>query len=142
MEQGSYSLSRTRRELEEEDILVLECPMRANRCLALQEGRIVGVDTGRFSTEAELRTALIHEDGHFVSGAFYKPFSPYQDKAQAEYRADKAAILKYIPYPELAARLRRGDTPAELADYFCVTEDFLHKAYEFYCGMGYSFSGD
>ena len=71
------------------------------RCLSLQNGRIVGINTAQFDSSAELRTALIHEDGHFASGAFYLPYSPYQLKAQAEYRADKAAVLKHIPYPNL-----------------------------------------
>ena len=105
-------------------------------------GRIVGINTARFDSSAEVRTALIHEDGHFASGAFYLPYSPYQLKAQAEYRADKAAVLKHIPYPELAARLRRGDTLADAAEYFCVTEDFLCKAYALYRDMGYSFGAE
>ena len=86
---------------ETEGITVAECPLRSMRCLSLQNGRIVGINTARFDSSAEVRTALIHEDGHFASGAFYLPYSPYQLKAQAEYRADKAAVLKHIPYPDL-----------------------------------------
>ena len=136
----SYDLESTVAELEREDICVLDCPLRANRCLALADGRLVGVDTRRFDTQAELRTALIHEDGHFASGAFYTAYSPYQLKAQAEHRADKAAVLKYLPDRELAARLRAGDTPAEAAEYFCVTEAFLRKACEMYRAMGKTFA--
>lgn len=135
-----YTLEQTERELDEQDILVLPAPLRTHRCLALQNGRIVGVDPARFGTAAELRTALIHEQAHFDSGTFYLPYSPYQLKCQAEYRADKAAILKNIPYAELAARLRRGDTLPELAEYFCVTEAFVQKAYAFYRESGCDFS--
>lgn len=134
-----YSLDETRRELEAQDITVLEQPLRTHSCLALQNGRIVGVDTARFATDTELRTALIHEDGHFASGAFYTASSPYQLRAQAEYRADKAAILKNIPFEELAARLRRGDTLPEAAEFFCVTEAFLRKACALYRDLGYRF---
>lgn len=137
----SYDLDSTVAELEREDICVLDCPLQANRCLALANGRLVGVDSRRFDTQAELRTALIHEDGHFASGAFYTAYSPYQLKAQAERRADKAAVLKYLPYEELAARLRAGDTPAEAAEYFCVTEAFLRKACDLYRAMGRTFAG-
>lgn len=136
-----YDLDSTVAELEREDICVLDCPLQANRCLALANGRLVGVDSRRFDTQAELRTALIHEDGHFASGAFYTAYSPYQLKAQAERRADKAAVLKYLPYEELAARLRAGDTPAEAAEYFCVTEAFLRKACDLYRAMGRTFAG-
>ena len=51
-------------------------------------------------------------------------------------------MLKYLPFAELAARLRAGDTPAEAAEYFCVTEDFLRKACELYREMGKSFAGN
>ena len=40
------------------------------------------------------------------------------------------------------ARLRRGDTLADAAEYFCVTEDFLRKAYALYRDMGYSFGAE
>ena len=136
-----YDLDSTVAELEREDIVVLDCPLRANRCLALANGRMVGVDSRRFGTQAELRTALIHEDGHFASGAFYTAYSPYQLRAQAEHRADKAAVLKYLPYEELSVRLRAGDTLSEAAEYFCVTEDFLRKACELYRNMGKTFAG-
>ena len=124
-----YTLAATLDEMDREGITVAECPLRSMRCLSLQNGRIVGINTARFDSSAEVRTALIHEDGHFASGAFYLPYSPYQLKAQAEYRADKAAVLKHIPYPELA-------------EYFCVTEDFLRKAYALYRDMGYSFGAE
>ena len=113
-----YTLAATLDEMDREGITVAECPLRSMRCLSLQNGRIVGINTARFDSSAEVRTA------------------------QAEYRADKAAVLKHIPYPELAARLRRGDTLADAAEYFCVTEDFLRKAYALYRDMGYDFGAE
>lgn len=112
------------------------------RCLSLQNGRIVGINTARFDSSAEVRTALIHEDGHFASGAFYLPVFALPAQSAGRIPADKAAVLKHIPYPELAARLRRGDTLADAAEYFCVTEDFLRKAYALYRDMGYSFGAE
>ena len=126
-----YTLAATLDEMDREGITVAECPLRSMRCLSLQNGRIVGINTARFDSSAD-----------FASGAFYLPYSPYQLKAQAEYRADKAAVLKHIPYPELAARLRSGDPLADAAEYLCVTEDFLRKAYALYRDMGYSFGAD
>ena len=80
-----YTLAATLDEMNREGITVAECPLRSMRCLSLQNGRIVGINTARFDSSAEVRTALIHEDGHFASGAFYLPYSPYQLKAQASH---------------------------------------------------------
>ena len=82
-----YTLAATLDEMDREGITVAECPLRSMRCLSLQNGRIVGINTARFDSSAEVRTALIHEDGHFASGAFYLPYSPYQLKAQARPKA-------------------------------------------------------
>ena len=91
-----YTLAATLDEMDREGITVAECPLRSMRCLSLQNGRIVGINTARFDFSAE----------------------------------------------ELAARLRRGDTLADAAEYFCVTEDFLRKAYALYRDMGYSFGAE
>lgn len=96
-----YTLAATLDEMDREGITVAECPLRSMRCLSLQNGRIVGINTARFDSSAEVRTALIHEDGHFASGAFYLPYSPYQLKAQAEYRPTKPPCSSTSPTPNL-----------------------------------------
>ena len=58
-----YTLAATLDEMDREGITVAECPLRSMRCLSLQNGRIVGINTARFDSSAEVRTALIHEDG-------------------------------------------------------------------------------
>ncbi|MFR5179531.1 MAG: ImmA/IrrE family metallo-endopeptidase [Ruthenibacterium lactatiformans] len=110
----------------------MECPLQENACMCLARGGIVAVDSSRFATQREKVTALIHEEGHFMSGAFYVPFSPYQEKAQAEYRADKAAILKRIPLPALVEEMRRGFSVWEIAEHFNVDPSFIWRAYTIY----------
>lgn len=119
-------------DLEHSGITVAELPLQGGPCLSLERGRLIGVDRTRLPTEAQLRTALIHEEGHFDSGAFYTPFSPYQLRAQAEDRANRSAYQKRIPLKELRRQLRRGLSVWELADYFNVTPEFIWETYLFY----------
>lgn len=126
------SAAAVRADLEAAGVAVVDCRLRANKCLSLADGALVAVDPAQFETDQEEATALIHEEGHFNSGAFYVPFSPYQVKAQAEYRADKAAALKHIPPGELAAALRRGLCVWEIAELFNVTPTFVLRAYTIY----------
>lgn len=117
-------------DLEEHGVVVFEYPMKKGPCISSQDG-FLAIDS-RDLTSTEEYTALIHERGHFKSGAFYTPYSPYQIKAQAEYRADRSAILDSIPYSEMAMQLNSGLELWELAEHFGVTEDYCLKAYLFY----------
>ena len=74
------SLAAVCEDMQSNGISVVECELKSNPSLCMEKGRIVGYDRRKFENEAECCTALIHEDGHFESGAFYKPFSVYQVK--------------------------------------------------------------
>ena len=67
---------------------------------------------------------------------------PTSSKRRPNTGPTKPPCSSTSPYPELAARLRRGDTLADAAEYFCVTEDFLRKAYALYRDMGYDFGAE
>lgn len=96
----------------------------------------IAIDNEKFCYPAEERTALIHEDGHFISGAFYLPYSPYVIREQAECKANKAAIQKYIPLNDLKNCLETDMPLYEISNYFCVTEDFALNAYLYYKDIG------
>ena len=48
-----YTLAATLDEMDREGITVAECPLRSMRCLSLQNGRIVGINTARFDSSAQ-----------------------------------------------------------------------------------------
>lgn len=93
----------------------------------------MGIDHSKIDDCAEEYTILIHEKGHFDSGAFYTMSSPYPLKEQAERRADRAAILQYIPLEELRDCLAGGIVEIwDLAEHFGVTEEFMRKSIGYY----------
>lgn len=57
-------------------VAVVECPLKENACMCLADGALVAMDSARFESQQEQATALIHEAGHFLSGAFYTPLQP------------------------------------------------------------------
>lgn len=65
-------------------------------------------------------------------GRNYTPYSPYQLRAQAEYRADRAVALKRVPLVELVEQLRAGGSVFEISERFNVTPAFLLRAYMIY----------
>lgn len=120
-------------ELEKLGVLVKESFKINNPCLSLEGGRLTCFNPKLLVTSTEQRTALLHECWHFTSGAFYQPYSSFVLREQAEYRANKTAILKYIPEPEIDECASQGVMELwEFAEHFDVTEDFMFKALLFY----------
>lgn len=93
----------------------------------------IGVDTAPWESEAEERSHIAHELGHCVCDAFYRPYVCAESRQKQEYRADKWAIRKLMPWRRLHAALRAGIVERwALADYFRVTEAFVNRALDFY----------
>lgn len=127
-----YTLNDVYNNLDELDVHILRCNTIKSKSICSQDGYI-GLDEAKISTTAELCTILMHDAGHFTSGAFYQPYSPFVLRGQAEYRADKAAILRYIPLEEILDCMCHGITELwEFAEHFGVTEDFMFKAVLYY----------
>ena len=129
----THSLDELYRDLEKAGITVIPCTFEENKSISLQKGKVIGIDRQKLFGRVEERTILIHEEGNFVSGAFYFPYSPYLIRGQAEWRANKAAILMHIPKEELETCFAQGITELwDLAEYFNVTEDFMRMAVDYY----------
>lgn len=88
----------------------------------------------RYANEGpEERVRLAHEIGHCVKGAFYNQYSPFDLVARQEYRANKWAIETMITEDALNEAVSQGYLETwELADRFCVTEEFMKQAMEYY----------
>lgn len=128
-----HDLEEIYKDLEKEDITVLPYRFRHVKSVSLEREKVVGIDQSKIEDRAEEYTILIHEKGHFDSGAFYTPCCPYLLREQAECRADRAAILRYIPLEELRELVSQGVVEIwELAEWFGVTEAFMKKAVTFY----------
>ena len=125
-------------QMEQDGIEVISYPLPHCKSVALQKEKVVGIDREQLEDSAEEYTILIHEKGHFDSGAFYTEDAPCLLRGQAETRADRAAIRQYIPEQELLDCLRKGICSRwELAEHFGVTEPFMEKAIDYYrdaCG--------
>ena len=88
----------------------------------------VGLDP-TLPTAASERVHLAHELGHCFTGSFYNRYAAIEHRQKLKHHADKWAIEALIPPAAYAAALADGDTALwQLAERFCVTEDFARKA--------------
>jgi hypothetical protein len=105
--------------------------------VCVSDGKHYGIflDIEKVRTLAQELEAVSHEWAHIDTGALYTLDAPYHVRRKAEVKADRAQIRKVIPFADMDAAIRAGlHEWYELADYFGVSEVFVHKAYEYYTG--------
>ena len=102
-------------------------PDNKSVCVKMGDKQFIGID-GEL-TLADERVCLAHELGHCQTEAFYNIYSPLDIRQKHENRADKWAVACLIPKQELLSAIKKGHRePSELAEHFCVTEEFIKKA--------------
>lgn len=88
----------------------------------------IGMDHSVLDANAAERVHLGHELGHCETGSFYSIYTRVDSRQRHENRADKWAIRKLMPRPEVERALQKGFQLWELAELFGVTEQFARKA--------------
>lgn len=58
-------------------------------------------DHSRIETLAEEKTSVLHESGHYSTGAIHEVFSPFDLVEKHEYKADKWAVQRALSVEEL-----------------------------------------
>lgn len=111
---------------------VVDLKLKANSAIAFFDDFLV-IDRSKCETAAHERTVLAHEAGHYLSGAFYLAYSPYEVKEQAEHKAFSASVEKYLPVSEIRRCYKMGLTENwQLADHFNLDEDYIEKALHYW----------
>lgn len=97
----------------------------------LKENSAWGIfmDLGRMETKSEEYSAVLHESGHYATGATHQMNSPYDLVEKHENKADKWAVEHLLSESDLDAAVADGNTELwQLAERFGVTEDLMKKA--------------
>lgn len=77
-----------------------------------------------------------HEYGHCMSGSTHPLYSPFDVISRHEYRADRKAILDFLPIETIKKAIDYGcRTPYEFSAYLDIPEAFIIKAFEHYNAM-------
>lgn len=86
-------------------------------------------DSQRYETRAEEKSVLLHESGHYATGATHELSSPFDLVEKHEYSADKWAVVRALSVEELDEAIALGyDELWSLAEHFDITEDLMRKA--------------
>ena len=91
------------------------------------------VDFDRLGSLQEFKAALAHELGHCATGCTHRVSSPYDLVCRHEYKANRWAIQRYLPFEELQNAVSAGYTePWQLAEYFQLPETAVRGALNYY----------
>jgi hypothetical protein len=82
---------------------------------------------------ADMQYMLMHEYGHCATGCTHKVGSKYDLVEKHEYKANKFAMLRYLPPCEFEEAFANGYTqPWELSEWFNIPEKFIIKTLGYY----------
>lgn len=91
------------------------------------------LDLSCFDSIPRYKEILAHEIGHCATGCTHKVSSPLDLIEKHEYKANRWAIERYIPFEELQSAMKNGYSDRwQLAEYFDMPEPFIQKALDYY----------
>ena len=77
-----------------------------------------------------------HEYGHCMTGSTHPPYSPLDIIVKHEYKADRKAVLDFLPSERIREAIEHGcQTAYEFSEYLDVPEQFVIKAFHHYTAM-------
>jgi hypothetical protein len=78
-----------------------------------------------------------HEYGHCMTGSTHPPYSSLDIISKHEYRADRKAVLDFLPVDRVKSAIENGCHSAyEFSEFLDVPEQFVLKAFQHYTAMG------
>ncbi len=122
------------------DIRLFTCPIPEGKAVTIELSGIYGIflDPDKLESSAEELCVTAHELGHCMTGATHRVSSSLDIIERHEYKADKYAVHRILPFAQLQQALNAGYTESwQLAEYFGVTEPFLLRALDIYRREGY-----
>lgn len=126
-------------EVDANDIIVYEHKIgdRKSAIVKTDDWTAITVNRKLVQTECDEKSLMMHEMGHYHTNAYYNFESKFELKCRKEYRAQRWAVMHYLPLEELLDATHKGNTETyELAEYFDVTEEFIIAALDIYHRQG------
>lgn len=128
-------LSALYRDVEAQNIQLFSQDIGFADAATIEIGAEYGIflDLSCFGTVPKYKATLAHELGHCATGCTQKVSSPLDLIEKHEYKANRWAIERYIPFEDLQAAIKQGRTERwQLAEYFDMPEPFIQKAMDYY----------
>lgn len=125
--------------LDENGVVMLPCSMEKIKGITVEVNGKYGVAINHKEMENSNEEFIVaaHEYGHCMTGTTYSFDTDEVIKRKCEYKADRRAILDFLPIEKFKEAIKNGCQMAyEFAEYLDLPEKFVIQAYEHYKAMG------
>lgn len=125
--------------IQDNDIQVFSHSVPDIRAISVETNNKYGIfiNYREIENEDEEFLVMTHEYGHCVTGTTHPPYSPFDIIVKHERKADKRAILDFLPIEKIKDAARHGCKMYwEFAEYLDLPEAFVVKACKQYTAMG------
>lgn len=120
------------RDLEALGVETFTCPFQSFTALAAPPGWLA-LNPAKIATQAQEREILIHEAGHFATGAFYGPESTVQQRRRLEAIAGRWGYKRYFPLKTLLEALTPDcRQPWQLAERLGLPQGYVEELLRYY----------
>lgn len=120
------------RDLEALGVETFTCPLQSFTALAAPPGWLA-LNPAKIATQAQEREILIHEAGHFATGAFYGPESTVQQRRRLEAIAGRWGYKRYFPLKTLLEALTPDcRQPWQLAERLGLPQGYVEELLHYY----------
>ena len=124
--------------IQDNGIKVMHFGLPNIKSVSVESDNIYGIFINHEEIESSDEEFLIatHEYGHCMTGSTHPPYSPLDIISKHEYRADRKAVLDFLPIDRIKSAIKSGCRFAyEFAEYLDVPEQFVIKAFQHYTVM-------
>ena len=120
------------------NIRVFPCDLKDVKAISIEANNKYGIfinydEIKDYNDEFIVTT---HEYGHCMTGSTHPLYSSFDIISRHEYKADRKAILDFLPIEQVKAAIEYGcKTSYEFSEFLEVPEQFVVKAFEHYHAM-------
>ena len=124
--------------IQNNNIKILPCNLKGIKSVSVEANNKYGIfiNHNEIADSDEEFLIATHEYGHCVTGSTHPLYSPLDIVCKHEYRADRKAVLEFLPIDKIKSAIKDGcRTTYEFSVYLDIPESFIIKALQHYSAM-------
>lgn len=132
------NLDEAYKRIQENDIMVLHFGLPNIKSVSVETGGRYGIFINHDEIENSDEEFIVatHEYGHCMTGSTHPPYSPVDIISKHEYKADRKAVLDFLPIDRIKSAIKDGCRYSyEFSEYLNLPEKFIIKAFQHYAAM-------